>query len=214
MVYLDALMGLGLVVVVSAAGVAVLHAILDRGDAAPGGRAPRALLALSLAGALVGNVDVLRIARALTLSPEARSIVARVAEAAAAPRPIPPPAMPLPEGTRPLPPPVAVPDGPAFNALAPLLPAAVFSGWDRDNLAELASAGLPVGWERTPLWVCHDAQGRRSVKLWEEPCGGGLAAGATLFLWLARALGLAMGAALIAPLAWRLRSALPGVRRR
>jgi hypothetical protein len=70
------------------------------------------------------------------------------------------------------------------------------SEWQRHNLAELAATGLPLGWEKAPLWVCHGEE--RLGRTWNERCGTGVEIVPTIWLWLVRLLGLLVGAGLIA----------------
>ena len=139
---------------------------------------------LSCVAAFAFNVDAIRILRVLSVNPQVRTQLATRAEdeakkvQAATSQPADPTA-----------PPTEI-------ALASMAPSS-FSQFQRENLDELRSTGLPLGWETAPLSVCDGPT--RTVAVYGRRCGAaGMAFGATLALWLMRLLGLLVGAGLIA----------------
>lgn len=125
---------------------------------------------LSLGVAVLFHVDAIRIVRVLSAQPDTRRELTRLAEGRDA-APLPPEPVDLRALTR----------------------------WQKDNLADLRSAGLPLGWETTPLRICSDGA-TRSVALLSQGCAAQSRTdwSETFLLWLARVLGLLVSAGLIA----------------
>lgn len=125
---------------------------------------------LSLGVAVLFHVDAIRIVRVLSAQPDTRRELAQLAEGRSAARP--------------------QPESGDARAL---------TQWQKDNLADLRSAGLPLGWETTPLRICGDGASR-SVALFKQGCAAGSKTdwGETFLIWLVRALGLLVSAGLIA----------------
>jgi hypothetical protein len=125
---------------------------------------------LSLGVAVLFHVDAIRIVRVLSAQPDTRRELAQLAEERSAARPQP-----------------------------ELGDARALTQWQKDNLADLRSAGLPLGWETTPLRICGDGASR-SVALLKQGCAAGSRTdwGETFLIWLARVLGLLVSAGLIA----------------
>lgn len=127
---------------------------------------------LSLGVAVLFHVDAIRIVRVLSAQPDTRRELAKLAEDRSA---------------TPAPPPPAIVDARALTR------------WQKDNLADLRSAGLPLGWETTPLRICGDGESR-SVALLSQGCSACSKTdwGETFLIWLVRVLGLLVSAGLIA----------------
>lgn len=127
------------------------------------------VFALSLAVVAIFHVDSIRIVRVLSVQPEVRRAVLALAQ-----RPAPPA------------------ETPTAAEVQPTL-----TSWQRDNLEDLRSAGLPLGWETSPLVVCGKAE-KRHVSLSRTCADGDLNTPETVLLWLVRVLGLLISVGLIA----------------
>lgn len=125
---------------------------------------------LSLGVAVLFHVDAIRIVRVLSAQPDTRRELAQLAEGHVAAR---------------LQPETGEPRR--------------LTQWQKDNLTDLRSAGLPLGWETTPMRICGEGA-TRSVALLKQACAAGSSThwGETFLIWLARVIGLLVSAGLIA----------------
>ncbi|HSJ96760.1 MAG TPA: hypothetical protein VLC53_06800, partial [Myxococcota bacterium] len=158
------------------------------------GNTKRYLLGLSAAAVLLFNVDAIRIVRVLAVDPDVRDALVADAARTGAPEPTQTP------GT------ANAPDaGTVGRSLAQL------TDWQQQNVAELQSTGLPLGWELAPLWVCEGG----ATATYREPCSGPISPWDTALLWLISLLGLLLGVGLVsqgAPFWFKLLQAELGLR--
>jgi GH25 family lysozyme M1 (1,4-beta-N-acetylmuramidase) len=159
------------------------------------GNTKRYLLGLSAAAVLLFNVDAIRIVRVLAVDPDVRDALVADAARARAPEPTQTPGA------------ANTPDaGTVGDALAQL------TDWQKQNVAELKSTGLPLGWELAPLWSCDGG----TTATYQEPCSGAVSLWDTALLWLVSLLGLLLGIGLVsqgAPFWFKLLQTELGLRR-
>lgn len=127
------------------------------------------VFALSLAVVATFHVDSIRIVRVLSVQPEVRRSAVELAQRRAQ------------QAAK-----------PTEAEVQPTL-----TSWQRDNVEDLQSAGLPLGWETAPLVVCGKAAERNASLSWTCKKGE-LNTPATLLLWLIRLIGLLISVGLIA----------------
>ena len=130
------------------------------------------VFAVAVLSAVVFNVDAVRILRVLSVSAAARERLAPLADQLTA----------------------TAGDGAKELGARDRQSLQLLSSWQRENLAELAGQGLPLGWESAPIAICRGGVGRLPGRV----CTDGVDPGATFWLWLVRLLGLLIGAGLIA----------------
>lgn len=123
------------------------------------------LLGVSVVVVLLFNVDAVRILRILAVDPTVRTALVSDAAGMVA----------------------AQPASGSGDSLARL------TGWQKQNVEELKATGLPLGWDRAPLWVCQDG----ATATYQQPCSGGIAPWDTVALWLLSLFGLALGIGLV-----------------
>ena len=172
-----------------------LAAIYDRNT-------KRSVYVIALVAALLFNVDAIRILRVLSVNTDTRTRLNAMAPAY----------LPVEEGKSPAAEHAA---GLVDPSSRPPLPATL-SDWQRENFAEIAGTGLPLGWERAPLTV-RVTETARSGCLWGHECAGTISWSATVLLWLVRLLGLIVGAGLIgqgAPFWYSLLDSVVGLKKR
>lgn len=140
------------------------------------GSTKRYLLGLSAVAVLLFNVDAIRILQVLAVDPNVRTALVTDAARTVAPQPAQPPGA------------ASAPDaGTASASLAQL------TDWQKQNVAELAATGLPLGWKLAPLWVCQGG----ATATYQKPCSGAISPWDTALLWLISLLGLLLGTGLV-----------------
>jgi hypothetical protein len=135
-------------------------------------RTKRWVFALSVVAVLAFNVDAIRILRVLSVSPTTRTRLETIAEEDEVKH----------DDGRPMP--------------------STLSDWQKENLAEIAATGLPLGWDKAALAICRYPSGETEGRLWDTRCHHKpdmrMSLWLSLWLWLVRLLGMFIGAGLIA----------------
>ncbi|MFO0576254.1 MAG: hypothetical protein U1A78_19800 [Polyangia bacterium] len=129
------------------------------------------VFALSAAVVAIFHVDSIRIVRVLSVQPEVRRSAVELAQRRAQQQ----------QAAK-----------PTEDDVQPTL-----TSWQRDNIEDLRSAGLPLGWETAPLVVCGKAE-KRHVSLSRTCANGDRNLPETFLLWLVRLIGLLISVGLIA----------------
>jgi hypothetical protein len=132
----------------------------------------RWVFALSVIAVGVFNVDAIRILRVLSVSPTARSQLSTYADKLE-----------------------------KHEETSAVLPGTL-SDWQKENFAEIAATGLPLGWDKAALAICRYPDGTAEGRLWDTRCARRpeirRSIGLSIWLWLVRLLGMLIGAGLIA----------------